>query len=204
MQQNLQPIIKDLVLIGGGHSHVIAMRMFAMNKLPGVRLTLITESSYTPYSGMLPGYIAGFYSYDECHIDLRPLAEFAGAQLYVDRVIGLDVKNQQVLCANRPSVSFDVLSIDIGSTPATISVPGATEYAIPAKPVPRLLEHWWKMCRELEVGSELEIISNDGLGTNTDGIDKNQSRTNQTDVNQKSTNQKSTNQKSTNISIIGG
>ncbi|KST65891.1 selenide, water dikinase SelD [Mastigocoleus testarum] len=182
MLQNLQPIIKDLVLIGGGHSHVIAMRMFAMNKLPGVRLTLITESSYTPYSGMLPGHIAGFYSYDECHIDLRPLAEFAGAQLYVDRVIGLDLENQQILCANRPSVSFDVLSIDIGSTPATISVPGATEYAIPAKPVPQLLEHWWKMCQELEVGS------------NTDGIEKNQSRTNQTDINKKSTN----------ISIIGG
>ena len=187
MQQNLQPIIKDLVLIGGGHSHVIAMRMFAMNKLPGVRLTLITESSYTPYSGMLPGHIAGFYSYDECHIDLRPLAEFAGAQLYVDRVIGLDLENQQILCANHPNVSFDVLSIDIGSTPATISVPGATEYAIPAKPVPQLLEHWWKMCRKLEI--ESEVRSNDGLGTNTDGIDKNQSRTNQ---------------KSTNISIIGG
>ena len=197
MQQNLQPIIKDLVLIGGGHSHVIAMRMFAMNKLPGVRLTLITESSYTPYSGMLPGHIAGVYNYDECHIDLRPLAEFAGVQLYVDRVIGLDLENQQILCANRPNVSFDILSIDIGSTPATISVPGATEYAIPAKPVPRLLEHWWKMCRELEI--ESEVRSNDGLRTNTDGIDKNQSRTNQTDINQKSTNQKSTN-----ISIIGG
>ncbi len=193
MQQNLEPIIKDLVLIGGGHSHVIAMRMFAMNKLPGVRLTLITESSYTPYSGMLPGHIAGFYSYDECHIDLRPLAEFAGAQLYIDRVIGLDLENQQILCANRPIVSFDVLSIDIGSTPATISVPGATKYAIPAKPVPQLLEYWWRMCGELEVGS------NNALRTDRDGIDKNQSRVNQTDINQSRKNQKSTN-----ISIIGG
>ena len=151
MQQNLQPITKDLVLIGGGHSHVIAMRMFAMKPLAGVRLTLITESSYTPYSGMLPGHIAGLYSYDECHIDLRPLAEFARAQLYIDRAVGLDLENNQIFCANRPPVNFDVLSIDIGSTPATISVPGASEYAIPAKPVPQLLEYWQQMCQELEL-----------------------------------------------------
>ncbi len=196
MQQNLQPIIKDLVLIGGGHSHVIVMKMFAMKTLPGVRLTLITESNYTPYSGMLPGYIAGLYSYDECHIDLRPLAEFAQAQLYIDRVIGLDLENQQILCANRPNVSFDALSIDIGSTPATISVPGASEYAIPAKPVPQLLEQWWRMCRELEFKSKSKSKyrskSNQDLQTSTNQINKNKTKTNQT------------NKTFTNISIIGG
>ncbi len=106
--------------------------MFGMKPLPGVRLTLITENSDTPYSGMLPGHIAGFYSYDECHIDLQRLANFAQAQLYIDRVVGLDLENNLVLCANRPAVAFDVLSIDIGSTPTMISVPGAAEHAIPA------------------------------------------------------------------------
>lgn len=148
MQQNLQPIVRDLVLIGGGHSHAIVLRMFGMKPIPGVRLTLITESSDTPYSGMLPGHIAGFYSHDECHIDLRRLANFAQAQLYIDRVVGLDLENNKVICANRPAVAFDVLSIDIGSTPATISVPGAAEYTIAAKPVSKLQQHWEQICRD--------------------------------------------------------
>ncbi|MBD2531520.1 FAD-dependent oxidoreductase [Nostoc flagelliforme FACHB-838] len=145
MQQNLQPIVKDLVLIGGGHSHAIVMKMFGIKPLPGVRLTLITAASDTAYSGMLPGHIAGFYSHDECHIDLRPLANFAQARLYIDTVVALDLENNKVLCANGLVVDFDLLSIDIGSTPSRISVSGAAEYAIAAKPVSQLLEHWDKL-----------------------------------------------------------
>ncbi len=148
--QQTQPIVKDLVLIGGGHSHAIVLRTFGMKPLPGVRITLITEASDTAYSGMLPGHVAGFYSHDECHIDLLRLAQFAQAQLYVDRVIGLDLETKKVLCANRPPVAFDVLSIDIGSTPATLTVPGAAEYAIPAKPVPQLLAQWNQLCKDIE------------------------------------------------------
>jgi selenide,water dikinase len=149
MQQNIQPFIKDLVLIGGGHSHAIVLKMFGMNPLPGIRITLITASSDTPYSGMLPGHIAGFYTHDECHIDLRKLANFAQAQLYIDYVNDIDLKNNRIICANRPDVSFDLLSIDIGSTPATISVSGATKYAIPAKPVEKLLHHWYDLVEKI-------------------------------------------------------
>jgi selenide,water dikinase len=148
MQQITHPIVKDLVLIGGGHTHAIALRMLGMNPLPGLRITLITDTSHTPYSGMLPGHVAGYYDFDECHIDLRHLAQFAQAQLYIDHAVCLDLKNNKVLCANHPPVAFDVLSIDIGSTPAKIDVPGAAEYAIPAKPVPLFLQHWNQLVEE--------------------------------------------------------
>ena len=157
MQQAPNPIVKDLVLIGGGHSHAIVLRMFGMKPLPGVRITLITAASDTPYSGMLPGHIAGFYSHDECHIDLRSLAQFAQAQLYIDWVTGLDLTNKKVLCANRPPVAFDLLSIDIGSTPSKLSVPGAAEFAIPAKPVAQLLAHWYQLINQVKQNPQKPI-----------------------------------------------
>ena len=73
--------VKELVLIGGGHTHVGILKMFAMNPLPGLRLTMLSSNIHTPYTGMLPGFIAGHYSYDDVHLDLRPLAEFAQCRL---------------------------------------------------------------------------------------------------------------------------
>ncbi|MGF1491791.1 MAG: selenide, water dikinase SelD [Microcoleaceae cyanobacterium] len=136
------PIAKNLVLIGGGHSHAIALKQLGMNPLSGVRLTLITNVSHTPYSGMLPGYVAGLYDFDDCHIDLYRLARFADACLVVGRAVGLDLERNQVLCEQHPPIGFDVLSIDIGSTPVNIDVPGALEYAIPVKPIAQFLQTW--------------------------------------------------------------
>lgn len=152
--QTPQPIAKDVVLIGGGHSHAIVLRMWGMNPLPGVRLTLITEASDTPYTGMLPGYVAGFYRREDCYIDLRSLAQFAQAQLYLDRAVGLDLDQNQVLCANRPPVGFDLLSIDIGSTPTLppLAVPSAS--SIPAKPIREFLVQWRRVVERMTQHSQ--------------------------------------------------
>ncbi len=137
---------QKLVVIGGGHSHAIALKQWGLKPMPNVDLTLISDVEQTPYSGMLPGHVAGFYSYDETHIDLRSLAKFAGAELIIDRAIGLDMDNKQIICEHH-QLEFDYLSLDIGSTPQTITVPGAKEYAIPAKPVSVLLDAWYELKR---------------------------------------------------------
>ena len=142
MQTSSQPIARDIVLIGGGHSHVGVLKRFGMQPELGVRLTVICTDTHTPYSGMLPGYVAGHYSYDEVHIDLSRLAMFAGARLYRDEVIGIDRANQRVLCRNRPPVPYDRLSINIGSTPQLTSVPGAAAHAVPVKPIHQFNQRW--------------------------------------------------------------
>lgn len=140
------PITKELVLVGGGHSHVAVLKSFGMNPIPGVRLTLISCTYDTPYSGMLPGYLAGHYCFEESHINLIPLCRFAQAQFYRDTVVGVDLSAQRLRCENHPPVSFDVVSFDTGSTPAMATVPGAEKHAVPVKPVDAFLKRW----REIE------------------------------------------------------
>ncbi|MBE0619521.1 MAG: selenide, water dikinase SelD [Burkholderiales bacterium] len=142
MQSPDQPVLKDIVLVGGGHSHVGVLKRFGMHPVPGVRLTVICRDTHTPYSGMLPGYIAGHYSYDDVHIDLSRLARFAGARYFRDEALGLDRDAGKVLCRNRPPVPYDQLSINIGSTPQMSHVAGANEHAVPVKPINGFNERW--------------------------------------------------------------
>jgi selenide,water dikinase len=145
MQNSHHPVIKDLVLVGGGHSHIAVLKRFGMRPMPGVRLTVICRETHTPYSGMLPGFVAGHYEYDEAHIDLGPLCRFAGARLYHDEAIGLDLLEQAVRCRGRPPVKYDVVSINTGSTPRTSDVPGATGNVVPVKPINQFISHWQPM-----------------------------------------------------------
>ena len=126
-------ILQDLLLLGGGHSHLFVLEAFAMRPVEGLRLTLVSEESYAPYSGMLPGLVAGHYDFEESHIDLRRLADFAEARFIKAKVVGLDPRTQRVLLQDRPPLAYDLCSINLGAAPA----PDGT--AIPVKPVARFL-----------------------------------------------------------------
>ena len=158
MNRKSTPIIKDLVLVGGGHSQVAVLKNFGMKPLPAVRLTLVCGDVHTPYSGMLPGLVAGHYQFDNAHIDLGPLAEFAGARMVHDEVIGLDPDAQRLLFRSRPPVSYDVVSINIGSTPTVATIPGAEGEVIPVKPIGGFIAHWNRLRnRVLEAEGRLRV-----------------------------------------------
>ena len=150
---------KRLLLVGGGHSQVEVLRQFGMSPPANGQLTLITNAYHAPYSGMLPGFIAGHYGYHDIHIDVRPLAKFAGCRVFQDSVVGVDLERKEVHCGERPPVPFDLLSFNIGSTPAMDDVPGAREFAVPAKPVDAFLEEWERIkVRAFTAGSEFRVL----------------------------------------------
>lgn len=136
---------RELVLVGGGHSHALAVRMLGLRPFAGMRVTLISESEYAPYSGMLPGHIAGFYRWEDMHIDLRALCDFAGVKFVSARVTGLNLKQREVHCEGCDAIHADLLSLNVGATPRLSDCPGAEQWAIPSKPVSCLLAGWEKV-----------------------------------------------------------
>lgn len=133
---------RNLLLIGGGHSHVEVIRRWGLAPEPGVAVTLVSPDRHTPYSGMLPGYIAGHYVFDDCHIDLDAVCAQAGVTRIEASAGELDFQARVVRCSQAVDQPFDLLSIDTGSTPVLANIPGAERHGIAIKPVAQFLEHW--------------------------------------------------------------
>ncbi|WP_028670244.1 selenide, water dikinase SelD [Saccharospirillum impatiens] len=135
---------RDLVLVGGGHTHALLIRQLAMKPIPGVRVTLVSDATLTPYSGMLPGLVAGHYKSDEVHIDLNRLCRWAGVRFIQGRITGVDAAAKTLSVHDQPDLAYDKVSFDTGSTP-DLSLPGARSFAIGVKPVSRFYAKWQQL-----------------------------------------------------------
>ncbi len=138
---------QHLVFIGGGHTHALVLLWLAEKPIPDTQITLISNTLKTPYSGMLPGFIAGHYSEEDIHIDLKKLAEQSNIQLIHDQVIGLDLQRKTIQMSSQAELKYDKLSINTGSTP-NLNIPGAKEYALGVKPISQLTDIWQQLLNE--------------------------------------------------------
>ena len=154
------PFTRDLVLVGGGHAHALVLRAWGMDPLPGARLTVINPGPTAPYTGMLPGHVAGHYGRDDLEIDLVRLCQHAGARLIIDRAVGIDRASREIALEGRGAVAYDVASIDVGIT-AQMDLPGFTDHAIGAKPLDVYAARWRAFLKATgagEVAPEVAVV----------------------------------------------
>lgn len=123
-----------------------------MKPLPGARLTLVDPGPKAPYTGMLPGLVAGHYRREELEIDLVKLARHAGARLVFGKVEGIDRTTRTIKVKSRADIAYDLASINIGSSSKLRSIPGFEEHASPAKPLDRFADDWEKFVSSVAEG----------------------------------------------------
>ena len=141
--------MRHLVLIGGGHAHVHVLKRFGEKPLEDARVTLVGRDVETPYSGMIPGFVAGHYSFEECHIDLAKLCARSGAELVHAEATGIDRAGRRVLLKDQPALAYDLLSIDVGSAPNVGAIAGAEQWAIAVKPIAELGRRWLEFSQRM-------------------------------------------------------
>jgi len=130
-----------LILVGGGHAQLSVLRALANKKLD-VEAVLVTPSVYQIYSGMLPGWIVGNYTMEECRIDLRPLAQAANVRFVLGSVVEVDARRRVVELSDGSTLDYDTLSIDVGSETDTSWLQAVDERLLPIKPLNTFVHRW--------------------------------------------------------------
>ncbi len=131
-----------VVLVGGGHTHALVLREWDRAAAADIRLTLVNPEATAPYTGMLPGHVAGHYSREALDIDLVRLAERSGAKLIFNRAVGIDPDARRLQLDNDRSIGFDLVSINIGIRSAPEAAADFGPKAVAVKPLGPFASAW--------------------------------------------------------------
>jgi pyridine nucleotide-disulfide oxidoreductase family protein len=153
--------IRRLVLAGAGHAHVHVLAALAREPIPNLDIVLISPYPRQVYSGMLPGWIAGHYTLEECVIAIEPLAAKANIQFVQAAVVGLDANARQLTLSNGDRLGYDWLSINSGPLANTQLIRGASkasggkhEIVVPVRPIENFIKDWGRVQRALGLGGQ--------------------------------------------------
>ena len=129
--------MKRIVLVGGGHAHVHLLKVAAGRRLPATELVLVSPEPRHHYSGMVPGYLEGRYAESELSFDLTALARAASARFHRGTATVLSLARREVTVDTGPALAFDRVSLDIGSAPVGLHLPGVAAHAATVRPMSR-------------------------------------------------------------------
>lgn len=132
---------RRLLLLGGGHSHVLTLLAWARRPLAraGVEVLLVNPDRHSLYSGLVPAWMAGRRSLAELQIDLGALCHAAGARLVLGEALTLDPQRNRLLLRDGGSLDYELLSVNSGST---LLPPQHAGPCLALRPLTRLLRDW--------------------------------------------------------------
>ncbi|AMK21643.1 FAD-dependent oxidoreductase [Sphingobium sp. TKS] len=159
---------RRVILAGGGHAHLAVLADWARAPMPGTQRWLVTSSRFTAYSGMLPGWLAGIYQAHDLLIDLKPLAERAGAQLILADVVGLDPARRTLSLSSGEEMGFDLLSLAIGGETDTSALAASGDRLLPVRPVGAFMARWSNL---LEAKTLAPVINVAVVGGGAAGVE---------------------------------
>ena len=133
---------RRVILAGGGHAHLAVLADWARRPLADAECWLVTSARHLAYSGMVPGWMAGFYRAEELLIDLVPLAELAGAKLVLADVVGLDATRRTLSLSKGETLAFDLLSLATGGETDTSRLAGLGQRLMPVRPLDVFMQQW--------------------------------------------------------------
>ena len=131
---------KQLLLIGGGHAHMVTLANLDTFISKGYGVTVIQPSEYHYYSGMGPGMLGGTYKPDEIRFATRQLVEAKGGRFILGKAFKIDPEKQVVyLEETEEPIPYDVLSCNAGSFVPREMIQGNSDNIFTAKPIEELL-----------------------------------------------------------------
>jgi NADH dehydrogenase FAD-containing subunit len=135
---------KQLVLIGGGHAHMVTLANLHKFIEKGYGVTVIQPSEHHYYSGMGPGMLGGTYHPDDIRFATRKHVEAQGGRFILDKAYRIDPHKQQVLLEEAKEgagkeIAYDVLSCNAGSYVPREIIKGDSTNIFTAKPIENLL-----------------------------------------------------------------
>ncbi len=159
MSTQADPRRKRALLIGAGHAHLYTINRAAEFTQRGFELVVVAPENFW-YSGLATGVVGGCYTPEQDQVDIAALVKRGGAgcRFIRDRAESIDPRKRTVRLAGGESLSYDVLSLNLGSE--VHAIPGATDRVFPIKPLHELA----RLRRELEAapGSPRVVIAGGG------------------------------------------
>ncbi|MCV2369367.1 FAD-dependent oxidoreductase [Roseateles oligotrophus] len=161
---------KQLLLVGAGHAHAQVLLDWLHAPLADTELTLVSPTALAPYSGMVPGWLAGTYSFDEICIDFAALAAAAGARFILGHAANLATQDKLLILLDGTQLHYDLLSLNIGSTLTPPALP-ATCRLLSLRPLGELQQSWESLLADPQLMSGHKPLRITALGGGAAGVE---------------------------------